>query len=124
MRKRRGVGQVIGMDLAVRKPRPVAFEEVPGTWALLRDRLRARPQRRYKLPSFMAYLLNVNIMYSNSRQDESRRLTDLYFCPPLERVGMLQWQRFDSIAKQGYDYACGVLDAMPEDQLRAFRPRA
>ena len=124
MRKRRGVGQVIGMDLAVRKPKPVAFDEVPGTWALLRDRLRARPQRRYKLPSLMAYLLNVNIMYSNSRQDESRRLTDLYFCPPLERVGMLQWQRFDSIAKQGYDYACGVLDAMPEDQLRAFRPRA
>ncbi|MCM2341238.1 patatin-like phospholipase family protein [Rhodoferax sp.] len=124
MRKRRGVGQVIGMDLAVRKPKPVAFEEVPGTWALLRDRLRARPQRRYKLPSFMAYLLNVNIMYSNSRQDESRRLTDLYFSPPLERVGMLQWQRFDSIARQGYDYACEVLDAMPEDQLRAFRSRA
>jgi NTE family protein len=122
MRKRRGVGQVIGMDLGVRRPKPVAFEEVPGTWALLRDRLRARPQRRYKLPSFMAYLLNVNIMYSNSRQDESRRLTDLYFCPPLERVGMLQWQRFDSIAKQGYDYACGVLDAMPEAQLSAFRP--
>ena len=124
MRKRRGVGQVIGMDLGVRRPKPVAFEEVPGTWALLRDRLRARPQRRYKLPSLMAYLLNVNIMYSNSRQDESRRLTDLYFSPPLERVGMLQWQRFDSIAKQGYDYACEVLDAMPEDQLRAFRPRA
>ena len=37
----------------------------------------------------MAYLLNVNIMYSNSRQGESRRLTDLYFSPPLERVGML-----------------------------------
>ena len=124
MRKRRGVGKVIGMDLGVRKPKPVTFEEVPGTWALLRDRLRPRQQRRYKLPSFMAYLLNVNIMYSNSRQDESRRLTDLYFSPPLERVGMLQWQRFDSIAKQGYDYACEVLDAMPEDQLRAFRPRA
>lgn len=124
MRKRRGVGKVIGMDLAVRKPKPVAFEEVPGTWTLLRDRLRPRQQRRYKLPSFMAYLLNVNIMYSNSRQGESRRLTDLYFSPPLERVGMLQWQRFDSIAKQGYDYACEVLDAMPEDQLRAFRPRA
>ena len=123
MRKRRGVGQVIGMDLGVRRPKPVAFDEVPGTWALLRDRLRPRQQRRYKLPSFMAYLLNVNIMYSNSRQGESRRLTDLYFSPPLERVGMLQWQRFDSIAKQGYVYACEVLDAQTEEQLRAFRPR-
>lgn len=124
MRKRRGVGKVIGIDLGSRKPKPVAFEEVPGTWALLRDRLRPRQQRHYKLPSFMAYLLNVTIMYSSSRQDESRRLTDLYFCPPLERVGMLQWQRFDSITKQGYDYACELLDAMPEEQLGAFRPRA
>lgn len=124
MRKRRGVGKVIGIDLGSRKPKPVAFEEVPGTWALLRDRLRPRQQRRYKLPSFMAYLLNVTIMYSSSRQDESRRLTDLYFCPPLERVGMLQWQRFDSITQQGYDYACEVLDAMTEEQLKVFRPRA
>lgn len=123
MRKRRGVGKVIGMDLGTRKPKPVAFDEVPGTWALLRDRLRPRQQRRYKLPSFMAYLLNVNIMYSTSRQGESRRLTDLYFSPPLERVGMLQWQRFDSIAKQGYVYACEVLDAMSEEQLRPFRAR-
>jgi NTE family protein len=123
MRKRRGVGKVIGMDLGVRRPKPVAFDEVPGTWALLRDRLRPRQQRRYKLPSFMAYLLNVNIMYSNSRQGESRKLTDLYFSPPLERVGMLQWQRFDSIAKQGYVYACEVLDAMSEEQLKALRPR-
>ncbi|WP_296493451.1 patatin-like phospholipase family protein [Rhodoferax sp.] len=124
MRKRRGVGKVIGMDLGVRRPKPVAFDEVPGTWALLRDRLRPRQQRRYKLPSFMAYLLNVNIMYSNSRQGESRRLTDLYFSPPLERVGMLQWQRFDSIAKQGYDYAREVLDAQTDEQLRALRSRA
>ncbi|MDO9143752.1 patatin-like phospholipase family protein [Rhodoferax sp.] len=124
MRKRRGVGKVIGVDLGSRKPKPVAFDEVPGTWALLRDRLRPRQQRRYKLPSFMAYLLNVTIMYSSSRQEESRRLTDLYFCPPLERVGMLQWQRFDSITQQGYDYACEELDAMTEEQLKAFRPHA
>ncbi|HSO43939.1 MAG TPA: patatin-like phospholipase family protein, partial [Rhodoferax sp.] len=123
MRKRRGVGKVIGMDLGTRKPKPVAFDEVPGTWALLRDRLRPRQQRRYKLPSLMAYLLNVNIVYSTSRQGESRKLTDLYFSPPLERVGMLQWQRFDSIAKQGYEYACEVLDAMSEEQLKPFRVR-
>lgn len=123
MRKRRGVGKVIGMDLGTRKPKPVAFDEVPGTWTLLRDRLRPRQQRRYKLPSFMAYLLNVNIMYSTSRQGESRRLTDLYFSPPLERVGMLQWQRFDSISRQGYEYACEVLDAMTEKQLKPFRAR-
>ncbi len=122
MRKLRGVGKVIGVDLGTRKPRPVTFDEVPGTWALLLDRFRPRSQRRYKLPSLMAYLLNVTIMYSTSRQRESQKLTDLYFNPPLERVGMLQWSRFDSIESQGYAYACQVLDALTEAQLQAFRP--
>ena len=31
----------------------------------------------------MAYLMNVTILYSMSRQGEARRLTDLYFNPPL-----------------------------------------
>lgn len=121
MRGRRGVGKVIGMDLGTRKPRLFALEEMPGGWALLRDRLRPRTKRRFKLPSLMAYLLNVTIMYSTSRQRESQRQTDLYFNPPLERVGMLQWDRFDSITQQGHAHACEVLDGMTEEQLGAFR---
>jgi len=100
------------------------LDDVPGTWALLRDRFRPRAKRRYRLPSLMSYLLNVSIMYSTSRQREYRRLTDLYFNPPLDRVGMLQWSRFDSIALQGYNYACEVLDAMSDEQLQPFRPHA
>jgi NTE family protein len=42
MRGLRGVGQVIGVDLSFRKPRKIDLDEVPGTWALLRDRLRPR----------------------------------------------------------------------------------
>lgn len=121
MRQRRGVGKVIGMDLGTRKPRPVTFDEVPGTWALLLDRFRPRARRRYTLPSLMSYLLNVTIMYSTSRQRESKKLTDLYFNPALERVGMLQWSRFDSIERQGYTYACEVLDTMTDAQLAPFR---
>ena len=75
---------------------------MPGTWALLRDRLRPRAQRRYRLPSLAAYLMNVTILYSMSRQRAARRLTDLYFNPPLDRVGMLQWRRFDQIVQQGH----------------------
>jgi NTE family protein len=109
MRSRRGVGTVIGVDLNFKKPRRMEFDDVPGTWALLRDRLRPRAQQRYKLPALSAYLLNVTILYSMSRQREARRLTDVYFNPPLDRVGMLQWNRFDHIVEQGYAHATQVL---------------
>ncbi len=85
MRDMRGVGTVIGVDLGARTPRRLDFDEVPGAWTLLRDRLRPRSKRRYRLPSLMAYLLNVTILYSTSRQQQLRQLTDLYFSPPLQQ---------------------------------------
>ena len=120
MRARRGVGKVIGVDLSFRKPRRIAHDEVPGTWALLRDRLRPRSKRRYKFPSLMSYLMNVTILYSTSRQRESQRLTDLYFNPPLERVGMLQWDKFDSIVAQGHAHGVEVLSALDDAALKPF----
>lgn len=112
MRGMRGVGRVIGVDLSFRKLRLIEHEEVPGTWALLRDRLRPRSRQRYRrMPSLAGYLMNVTILYSLSRQRQAKALTDVYFNPPLDRVGMLQWNRFDQIVEQGYQHACQVLDA-------------
>ncbi|GAA5182223.1 cyclic nucleotide-binding and patatin-like phospholipase domain-containing protein [Niveibacterium umoris] len=111
MQRMRGVVTVIGVDLNFKKPRRMEFDEVPGTWALLRDRLVPRAMRRYRLPSLSAYLMNVTILYSMSRQGEAQRMTDLYFNPPLERVGLLQWSKFDQIVEQGYAYAVAQLEA-------------
>lgn len=119
-----GIGSVIGVDLEFRKPRRIEHAETPGMWTLLRDRLRPRSRRRYKLPSLMAYLMNVTILYSSSRQRAARKLTDLYFNPPLERVGMLQWEKFDAIVAQGHAHAVQVLDELAPEQLERFRARA
>ena len=109
MRNLRGVGTVIGVDLSFKKSRRMEFDEVPGTWALLRDRLRPRQQRRYRLPTMASYLMNVTILYSMSRQRHAQALTDLYFNPPLDRVGLLEWKRFDHIVQQGHAHAVEVL---------------
>ncbi|MFT7775392.1 cyclic nucleotide-binding and patatin-like phospholipase domain-containing protein [Roseateles sp.] len=115
MRARRGIGLVIGADLSLHKARKLDFDEVPGSWALLRDRLRPRGRRRYRLPALSAYLLNVTILYSSSRRRAAQAACDVYFNPPLERVGLLAWQRFDAIVEQGHVHAEEVL-ARPEVQ--------
>jgi NTE family protein len=123
MRRRRGIGTVIGVDLSASKPRRMTFPEVPGTWALLRDRLRPRRQRRYRLPSLPTYLLNVSVLYSLSRRESSQRLTDVCFKPPLHRVGLLQWSRLDAIARQGHAHAVQLL-ARPDIAQRLGLPAA
>ena len=117
MRDMRGVGKVLGVDLGARHARKLDFDEVPGSWTLLRDRFRPRNKRRYRLPSLTSYLLNVTILYSMSRQDEARRQTDVYFCPPLYKVGLLQWSRFDQIVRQGYEHGIEVLGKL-DDRAR------
>ena len=112
MREVRGVGRVIGVDLGGRQMRRLEFDEVPGSWALLADRLRPRAKRRYRLPSLTGYLLNVTILYSISRQGQTRRLADLYFNPPLGKVGLLQWNRFDEIVREGERHANEVLASL------------
>ena len=68
--------------------------------------------------------MNVTVLYSTSRQRQSKRLTDLHFNPPLERVGMLQWDKFDGIVEQGREHALHVLDAMEPTALRAYQAAA
>ena len=113
MRGLRGVGRVIGVDLAPNKARQLLFDEVPGPWALLRDKLRPRAKRRFRMPTLATYLLNVTILYSSSQRRQAQGMTDVYLHPPLERVGMLQWSRFDEIVGQGYIYAVKALDEPP-----------
>jgi NTE family protein len=113
MRTRRGVGCVVGVDLSARKARRMEIDAVPGPWALLRDRLRPRKARRFHLPSLSSILLNATILYSESRLQASARLIDVHFKPPLDRVGLLQWNRIDDITRQGYEHAVEVLQRPP-----------
>jgi NTE family protein len=121
MRGVRGVGKVIGMDLSYRRARRIDLDEVPSAWALLLDRLRPRKRRRYRFPSLVAYLMNVTLMYSNSRQRQARKLIDLYFNPSLDRVGLLQWNRFDHIVAQGLAHGQQVLAEMSPEALQPYR---
>ncbi len=123
MLRMRGVGTIIGIDLHARKPRRIDVAEVPSSWALLRDRWRPRAKRRYRFPSLVAYLMNVTILYSTSRQRQAQKLTDLYINPPLERVGLLEWNKFDEIVSQGHAHALTVLDGLAPEELRRLGAR-
>lgn len=123
MRARRGVGTVLGMDLSVRSPRRHTAQEVPSTWALLLDGLRPRKRRRYRFPSLMSFLMNVTVLYSSSRHREKQAQADLVLSPPLHRVGILQWARFDDIVRQGHAHAAEVPARADAPLMAALRGR-
>jgi NTE family protein len=44
----------------------------------------------------------------------------VYFSPPLHRIGLLQWSRFDEIVTQGHDHAAEVLGRLSDSQRSAL----
>jgi NTE family protein len=116
-----GAAKVVGVDLVKDKHRKQGFDEVPGTLALLRDRFRSHKDRRYKLPSPVATLLQFSILTSVAKGKDAREATDLFFNPDLGRVGMLEWRAFDRIVQIGYDHAKEVMGKLSPQALASLR---
>lgn len=100
---------MIGSDLIERGLRVIEIDEMPGTGALLLDKLRPRALRRYHVPGITSTLVNAMMLASQARQREARRRANLCFMPPLVGIGMLDWKKFDAIVDLGYRHATEIL---------------
>jgi NTE family protein len=121
---RMGAGRIIGVDVQAGGSRAHDFDDLPGPFELLRDRLRPRDRRKYALPSLAGMLMETMILYSASRQQQARENVDLYLNPDLRRFGLLDWAAFDEIVAAGYRHARDVLAGLSAEQLAAYRDSA
>jgi NTE family protein len=103
MRNTWGIGQVIGVDLGMSLTRRIELDTLPTPWQMLRDRLRPKRQRRYRLPTLPNYLMNVTALYGTARQRAAAADADLLLSPGLPRIGMLEWKRYAEAVQVGYD---------------------
>jgi len=119
---RMGVGRMIGVDLGDDNFGPVAGDEFPGPWTLLRHWLsRWLPGRRDELrvPLLGGMLFRAPMLYSKSRQKRSAEVVDLLIKPDLRAIGMLDWSALEQIVEIGYRHTCDQLQA---DKEPGFSP--
>jgi NTE family protein len=113
--------KVIGCDLVVEKKYELKFTKAPTSWQLLRDKLRPKKQRIYRLPGLTSMLLNTSMLYSSSKRVENSKLLDLLFKPNLAGFGITKWKAFDKIVEVGYIHAKEVLSNLSNEELESFR---
>ena len=118
---RLGAGRIIGVDLSVNREQVFDIDCMPGTLALLRDRLRPRAKRRYRLPSVPETMLRSSFITSVSKQKEMGKFTDLLFRPRVPDGRLLDWSRFEEMVAAGYSHASEVLAGLTDAQRRMFR---
>jgi NTE family protein len=118
---RKGAGQIIGVDLSNERGRVFQIDRVPGTFSHLRDMLRPRKKRLYKLPSVPETMVTSSFITSLSNRKTLRKFADLLFQPDIRLVGLLEWKRYDDIVAAGYEHAKQLLAAESAEKLKAFR---
>jgi NTE family protein len=119
--RRAGAARVIGVNLLRERGQRYELDEVPGPMELVRDKLRGRKHRKFKLPSLTSILLNTSLMASYARHQQSLALTDLNFTPEVYKFDMLDWSKFDKIVEVGYAHAMEQLEQLGEEGIAAFR---
>lgn len=118
---RLGAGRIIGVDLSVDREQLFDIDDVPGTLTLLRDKLRPRAKRRYRLPSVPETMLRSSFITSISKQKEMGKFTDLLFRPRISDGRLLDWSRFEEVVAAGYSQAREMLAGMSDEQRKMFR---
>lgn len=117
---RLGAGRIIGVDLSVDREQLFDIDDVPGTLTLLRDKLRPRAKRRYRLPSVPETMLRSSFITSISKQKEMGKFTDLLFRPRITDGRLLDWSRFEEVVAAGYSQAREVLASLSDEQRKMF----
>jgi NTE family protein len=113
---RLGAGRIVGVDLSVDREQVFDIDCVPGTLALLRDRLRPRAKRRYPLPSVPETMLRSSFITSIAKQKVMGKFTDLLFQPRVPDGRLLDWNRFEEMVAAGYSHARQVLDGLTDER--------
>jgi len=112
---RTGVRTILAVDLRPDNKQycELTFEEVPGAWTLLADRLRPPAQRRYQVPSMLTTLMAANTLNSEQKMCEVVVDVDVLFNPDVHGFGLLEWKSYDRLVDEGYRHAQEVLAKRP-----------
>jgi NTE family protein len=99
-----GRGPVVGVDVA-----GDARLEVPADYADL-PRLDLLNRLCHGAPGLAHILMRTGTVGNEYQRREARQHADLLLEPPLEGVGLRDWQKYDSAVAEGYEYALRMIE--------------
>ncbi len=109
----RGVGRTIAVDLrGGEKQLAVSSDTLPTTMQMLAGMV-LRNGKREDIPGMFEIVLRSSLVGATRHTNQNKALAELYLNPPVEEIGLLDFNKFERIVEIGYDYACGMLENEP-----------
>ena len=103
MRNKCGGGPVIAVDVGVEEDVGIGAGGFPSPWSIFWSRV--LPFRtKIAVPGMLDILMRTTELSSANRTAEVKRTVDLYLRPPIDGVGMLDFEKMEEIVDVGYRY--------------------
>ena len=105
-----GCGTVVAVEVSPESDAAFTAERVPSPWEVLRSRFTpgALPVR---FPSLFEVALRASMLTSVHRAKLTMEEADLCLHPPIDRFGLLDFDRLDAIVETGYAYTREMLQS-------------
>ena len=106
MRERR-VGEIIAVDIGADDVLHAHVEEfaLPSWWRIALERLRGQRPR----PGILGILLRAGMVNAEAASIARRAQTSLLLQPPMQDIGLLDWNAYDRAIEAGYRHASEIL---------------
>lgn len=105
-------GTVLAVNVSPKEERQFAVSSFPSPWAAAMRFLGATP---VEAPTILDIMTRAVTLTSARRARFVEQEADIYLAPPIDRFGMLEFERIDEIVETGYRHALEVLTPQRKD---------
>ncbi len=105
--RRLGAGRVIAVDVSSDEDLSVDYDSLPTGWQMLSRKI-LRKKTQSAVPNILDILMRSTVLYSVHKMEQSRRDADLYIRPPVEQVGLLEFDGLEKLAEIGYRHTVPI----------------
>jgi predicted acylesterase/phospholipase RssA len=116
--RRLGAGRVIAVDVSSDEDLSVDYDRVPTGWQMLYRKI-LRKKNKGAVPDILDILMRSTVLYSVHKMEQSRKDADLYIRPPVENVGLLEFEGLEKLAETGYKHAAPIARQWLEEEFDA-----
>lgn len=114
-----GIDKLITVTLQSTKKYELNYDVVPDSWEYFKQKFVSK--KSLKVPTITSIIMESMVLASYSKYNEATEKADLNLHPPVNKIGLLDWDAYEEMVEIGQKYAESRLT---DNRIKQFRNSA
>lgn len=112
--ERNNIAKKVVVTLHKNKDYILNYSKVPDSWQYIKNNIKGK---KIKVPKITSLMMESMVLASYSQYKSGLAKADLHLHPPVAKIGLLHWKKYDELIKTGKDYTQEILSQPVSKQL-------